>query len=267
MRDHELELIAALVEGRLDDESSARALIDSSAEARKEYEAQKVAFNALRNAGTASMTDSERTALHRDVWSSLRGRTASGAGRRTWHVRLAAVAAGLFVLVGLAAVLTQGGADQGAFEEIAGGLAADGPVGEDETADRDAAGGDDAAGDGAETFEDAAATTTAAASEPASESEALPLTYLEEQAARVRAGEFSTHLRANDETSDEDFAECLAAAGLDGYSAEAILTPPPEMTGGAEVELVAAVPEASEEAEATVAFVDLDTCQLIHIDD
>lgn len=67
MREHEIDLIAALVEGRLEDETEARALITSSPEMRQEYQAQKLAYEALAGAGMVRMTESERSALHRDI--------------------------------------------------------------------------------------------------------------------------------------------------------------------------------------------------------
>ncbi|HSM45432.1 MAG TPA: hypothetical protein VK969_10490, partial [Acidimicrobiia bacterium] len=81
MRDDQIELIAALVEGRLEDESEARALIDSAPEFREEYEGQKTAYEMLTRVGTASLSDGERSALHRDVWTSLRQGTNTSPGR------------------------------------------------------------------------------------------------------------------------------------------------------------------------------------------
>ncbi len=112
MRDHELELIAALAEGRLEDESEARALIASSAEHLAEYEAQKLAFETLRSTPPAAMTDIERAALHRDVWTELRSPVPVGASGNPWYYRWMPVAAGMFVVVGLVAVINQGGQDE-----------------------------------------------------------------------------------------------------------------------------------------------------------
>lgn len=257
MRDHERELIAALVEGRLDDESEARALVASSPELREEYEAQMLAYRALTGAGTASLTEIERSSLRRDVWTAWRQQGAAASTKGSWYVRVAAVAAGLFVVVGLAAVLsTQGGADDDGFAEIAA-----------DTADRDLAGDDDAASDGAETFEDAADTTVAAASEPAAE--ALSLDYLAAEADRVRSGESSSRIQAFDADTDEDLARCLETAGLEGYTVIAVIFPPPEETGSQEEELrlYAAVPDEGQLADVPVAFVEPISCQLIHLDD
>lgn len=109
MRDQELELIAALVEGRLEDETEARALITSSIEAREEYETQKLAHDALQAMGTARLGEDERAALHRDVWTDLRAGAPTPKTRRPWYYRWVPVAAALFLVVGLAAVLSGGG--------------------------------------------------------------------------------------------------------------------------------------------------------------
>src|ERR687892_348665 len=101
MRDQDLELIAALVEGRLDDETEARALIASSAEAREEYEAQKRAYESLAAMGTAHLTETERATLHRDLWTELRGGDTPERTKTPWYVRWSPVAAGLFVVVGI----------------------------------------------------------------------------------------------------------------------------------------------------------------------
>ncbi len=259
MRDRELELIAALVEGRLDDESEARALIEANPELRQEYEAQVLAYGALTAAGSVSLSETERSSLHRDVWTALRHQPASRKGQ--WYVRMAAVAAGLFVVVGLAAVLSsQGGADDDGFAEIAADVAESDPS--DGPADDDAADEADA-----RVFEDSAETTVAAAEEPAAE--ALSATYFAQEAAAVRSGESTSGAQSYDDGSSGEVDSCLEQAGLEGYVAIAVLTPPPEETGDAEGELrlIAAVPEGSLLTEAPVAFVDMASCRLIHIEE
>jgi len=71
MRKNEIELIAALAEGRLEDETAARALVDSSAAHRAEYEAHKTALEALIAIPSAQLSEHESAALHRDVWTEL----------------------------------------------------------------------------------------------------------------------------------------------------------------------------------------------------
>lgn len=105
MRKNELELIAALAEGRLADESEARALIESSARLRKEFEAQRAAIEALRGMEPVSLTEVERAALRRDLWTELR---ASGSEIVPTRRRLAgwpAYVTALALIVGSLAVL------------------------------------------------------------------------------------------------------------------------------------------------------------------
>lgn len=259
MRDHDLELIAALAEGRLDDESEARALIESAPAYRQEYEAQKLALEALSSLGTTAMSEVERSSLHRDLWTEIRSESAvSSLTRSSWYLRVGAVAAGLFVMVGLLAVLSQGGADQGeSFDEIAAELA------EEVTTTAQAADGDAGGADEAQTFEDSAA----AEDDSAPAANALSPGYYAEEADRARAGEFTASLQAYDARSTDDVEACLERAGLDGHRAVAILTPPPEMTDDGDLRLVLSVPEGSELADSPVAFADLESCQLVYLDD
>ncbi|HUG31525.1 MAG TPA: hypothetical protein VMM14_01425 [Acidimicrobiia bacterium] len=263
MRDQELELIAALAEGRLDDETEARALIESAPEYREAYEAQKLALEALSGARTAAMSEVERLSLHRDLWTELRKEPATVARpRNPWSLRLAAVAAGLFVMVGLVAVLSQGTADQGeSFDEIAAELA-DSPTTTAQAADGDASEAEDGA-DEAQTFED----STGTGDDSAATLEDLSPTYYSGEADRVRAGEFTPSLEAYEARSSDGVDECLDQAGLDEHQAVGILTPPPELSDSGDLRLVVAVPEGSELADSPVAFVELESCQLIYLDD
>ena len=259
MRDHERELIAALVEGRLDDESEARALVSSSPELQEEYQAQMLAYRALTEAGTASLSEAERAELHRDTWTALRH--PGGPARGSWYLRMAAVAAGLFVVVGLATVLsTSGGPDAGGFAEIAA-----------DTADRDLAGDDDTASDGAETFEEAGASTTAAASDsPASASDESVAIYRRESDL-IRQGIFTERLHSISE-SEEAYGElrsCIEEAGLDGYRIIATLAEPAgtsEAAAGDTSSLAVAIPDEGQLETAPIAFVDLDICEAVYVD-
>ncbi|HEX6302314.1 MAG TPA: hypothetical protein VF148_17825 [Acidimicrobiia bacterium] len=272
MRDHDLELIAALVEGRLEDETEARALIASSAEAREEYEAHKLAYESLRALGTAHLTEEERAALHRDVWTELRTETTTKGTKTPRYYRWAAVAAGLFVITGLVAVLSGGGQEMAeSFDEIAAELSGDGEAGADTTttaagaaADMDS-GGDDAGGESAptETTEVASeGTTTAAANDESA-------TFYEAEAARVRQGEFTARLQDYEEEAEEESGEveaCLERAGLVDYRPVATLTVPDPGVSDGEESLVVAAPQQTVLAEAPLAFVDLDTCELLYVD-
>lgn len=263
MRDHELELIAALAEGRLDDEAEARALLESAPEYREEYEAQKLALEALSRAGTAAMSEVERASLHRDLWTELRDEPAAvSRSRNPWSLRLGAVAAGLFVMVGLVAVLSQGGADQGeSFDELAADVA-DSPATTAAAADDDARGAGDEA-DEPQTLED----SSGAGDGSAAPADASAAAYYSEVADGVRAGEFTESLESYDARSSQAADECLDRAGLEGHQAVGTLTPPAEMNDGGDLQLVVAVPEGTELADSPVAFVDLESCQLIYIDD
>jgi hypothetical protein len=95
MRERDLDLIVALVEGRLEDEEEARALIESSSKHRLEYEAQKTAYQALSSAGTASLSETERAGIRRDVWSDLRSRPTPVVPANPWYYRWVSVAAGV----------------------------------------------------------------------------------------------------------------------------------------------------------------------------
>ncbi len=261
MRDHEMELIVALVEGHLDDESEARALIEASPELKEEYVAQKLSYEALAGAGSVSLSETERSSLHREVWTNLRHQPPASA-RGPWYVRMAAVAAGLFVVVGLAAVLgTQGGPDDGGFAEIAA-----------DTADRDFAGGDDAASDGAVTFEDAGATTTAAASEPAAPPSEESVAIYRRESELMRQGIFTERLHSLAESDEAygDLRECVEGAGLSGYRIIATLAEPDgtsEATARDTSRLAVVIPDESQLATAPIAFVDLDVCEVVYVDE
>ncbi len=127
MHDHDLDLIAALAEGSLDDETAARARVEACPECRDEYRGQRAVIEYLASAPEVTMTELERAGLHRDLWTELRSEPAASKHSPWWY-RWSYVAAGLFVVVGLAGVLggrfSQG--DQGAavetFSEIGSGL-------------------------------------------------------------------------------------------------------------------------------------------------
>ncbi len=263
MREHELELIAALVEGRLEDETEARALIDSSPELAEEYEAQKLAYEAMRGAGTASLRETERAALHRDLWTELRSGSTLSASKTPWYYRWVPVAAGLLVVVGLVSVLGQGGEDSG--EETVN-LAADSA----ETtmaADDGAAGGDAAPGDGQEsetTGDDDGSPEAAADADTLSEE---TLNVYQREAELLRQGVYGERLRSYDST-DMTIETCVEESGLDGHRILATLSPPLEdATPENERRLAVAYPEDAQLEAAPISFVDLDTCEVVYTDE
>ena len=113
MHDHPLDLIAALADGSLSDEAEARALVESCPECREEYRTQTEVIGWLAATPTAEMTDLEKAALHRDLWTELRSQPGKSPSTPWWQ-RLAYVAAGLFVTVGLVSVLNNGALNGGA---------------------------------------------------------------------------------------------------------------------------------------------------------
>jgi hypothetical protein len=269
MRDHDLELIAALVEGRLEDETVARALIASSVEAREEYEAQKSAYQSLRSMGTAHLTETERAALHREVWTELH-KEAPVKGRSPWYYRWAPVAAGLFVVVGVAAVLSGGGQEVATtFGDIAAELGGDGD--EDAAAPTTtAAGAADLYSDDAAGAEQAPATDTTEAMTDttfAAEETGGSGAFYAAEAARVRDGVFTARLQGYDEASDPNVDRCLEQAGLTNYGPVATYMPADTAQSNLEEPIVVAAPEQSVLAEAPLAFVDLSTCELVYFDE
>ncbi|MGH3649281.1 MAG: hypothetical protein ACRDU9_01120 [Acidimicrobiia bacterium] len=259
MRDHELELIAALVEGRLDDESEARALVASSPEFSNEYEAQKLAYEALTSgAGTVALTDAERSTLHRDVWSALRASPPSRAPS-PWYFRWAPVAAALLVVVGLIAVINQGGSLDGADRFAA-----------DEATETSAAAAEadpaDDAGEGGE------ATTLSESSDTDSLPEEVVAFYAR-RAEQLREGGFAGAEAYSEESAHSRLETCLEDAGLIEYTIVATPTTPTTKGTGDSVDpppgvtsFIAAIPADADLSTAPIAFVDPVDCKLIHVD-
>lgn len=254
MRDRDIDLIGALVEGRLEDESEARALIASSPELQAEYESQKMAREALASVGTAQMREDEKAALHRDLWTELTERPRPS--RAPWYYRWVPITAGLFVVVvGIAIVGNQGGDSN---EERAAA----------ELASVTTAGSADA-------IAGATATTMAAATDAdGGSAEAAPLADLEAVAKRLRLDAVTSTTAALAQEMGEDPADCLAQAGLVGYYV--VRTVDPEFIAeatGAEVgevgarSLIAAIPAGADLKTAPITFVDSQTCTVVEVDD
>ena len=285
MRDHELELIAALVEGRLEDEAEARALIASSPEHAEEYAAQTLAYQTLQEVGIASMSDTERAALHRDVWTALRSRPAARA-KNPWWYRWTPVAAGLLVIAGSVAVLSQnlGGEDAAeTFAESSAALDSGGGADSDMTTagatDGQTRDGDDSAADGG----GVATETTEAMTEEQPESAPVePVALYSSKAAEVRQGNYEdAGARPYDDGDPVDpglqacVTEAIDDAGLDGYELHAILeglqdgeNPRESSTTLTEetAELAVATPETADMSAAPLAFVDLASCVVVYLD-
>lgn len=270
MRDHEIELISALVEGRLDDESEALALIASSVELQAEYEAQKKAREALVAAGPALMQQEERAALHRDLWTALTSDTRPS--RAPWYYRWVPVTAGLFVVLVLG-ILIVGGQGDTSVETAAIGAAAE----------------------SAETTTAAATATTEAASAETTEamSDEQAAAAPDDGAGRV-LDQLDTRLFADTAKTLREggtelalvsppgalptidhLDECLDQAGvhdvdvigtIDSASlAELSGDPVPENATGT---FILAVPAGEDvETASSILFVDSETCQVAYVDE
>lgn len=242
MHEHDLDLMAALADGSLADEAEARALVDVCDVCRAEYRSQMDVLAWVASAPPVEMTELEKAALHRDLWTELR-RDPSRAASIPWWQRWSYVAAGLFVVVGLAGVLNgvMGSGDSGGETQ-------------ESRFDLDASdGGDEAApflaeDSGRDGGAESAATTTAAA----------------EQAASVPFPELADEVRASRETAgtettspDPTVTECLERVGLDDHVVVAEL----------ELDRVyLAVMAEDQEADRSVTFVTADECEIVFVD-
>lgn len=249
MRDRDLDLIAALAEGSLEDETEARALLESSDDARLEYESQKTALAALADTPSAKMTDSEKTTLHRDLWTDLRSNPASKSSRTPWYYRWAPVAASLFVVVGIAAVISQSSSDgtSETFAEIGSSL--------------------DGGSDGASVV-----TNPAGGGESAPAADEASVEFYTKMAADLRSditSEDSAESPSGDLYSANRAISCLQEAGLVGYEVVSSFEEPTKLTDAPSdiVPFLVAVPEGESLSTAPLVFVDIDTCQQIHIEE
>ena len=244
MHKHDLDLIASLADGTIEDATEARDLVASCDECRAEYHSQLEVLEILAAAPPVAMSELEKAALHRDLWTELRTEPSTPAARAPWY-RWAYVAAGLFVVVGLAGALSRlpfgaGDAASDTFVEVSSGL--DGDAGQ---------GGDiplfdapDAASGGEESVE-----TTAAA-----ESLLLPFPELAEEARALRqSGSRSGQLM----TDPVQIDQCLEKSGL----ADHVVVEELELD---QRYLVVMAREGS--ADQTVTFIALESCEIVHRD-
>lgn len=290
MREHELDLIADLVAGRLQDETEALELIASSPELRVEYEAQQKAHDALSAAGPVSLTEQERAALHRDVWTELRAGAAPAATATSpWYLRWAPALGGLFVLIGVVAVINQGGGE-GVITAQDGGSATT-VLTDEATAnvfdlEESADDGDDSAEDDPvpEATEPTASGETADPIVPAAPP---PSPFYSEVADMIRAGEPVVPQSRSINMSPEELTACLEQAGLTGYEVYGVYARPPPTSStsassttqpaatttegepeGALIDAyIAAIPEGADVTTAAIVFVDLPTCEVVHVDE
>lgn len=265
MRKNDVELIAALVEGRLEDEAEARALVASSPAHQAEYESQKLAYETLSNLPTVELTDHERSALRRDVWTELQRQPEAAVSRSPWYLRWAGAAASLFVLVGLVAVLTQlGGQDDAGvetFSEIGSAL-------DDAAAatTAGAGGAEELAGDGGgdstgqSSAADSADPTTAADSgevdPPVTDFEFAAVSDLANTLKSQPAALEELAIPAARSLAIDEVEDCVSQAGLADHEVAAQI----ELGG---LVLAVATPEGGDVAEGPTSFVRLDTCEVV----
>lgn len=269
LRRHEIDLIAGLVEGSLEDESEARALIARSNEALAEYKAQKVGYEALRSVEPVSLTETEKAALHRDLWTALQQAPQRAARKTPWYIRLAPVAAALFVIVGLGAVLTQGvltqlsGNEAATVDTFAG--ASDGRSAE--TTQADSGGTEEAPDTTVAMGEDADDGAADLADEEAAQMAPALATAFAQIADAVRTPSDVSEIvgfqafEASEEL--EGMEQCLERAGLPDYSIFGELEDPSE----GEATYLVAVPSDGEIGPATqVAFIETGSCEIAHVE-
>jgi hypothetical protein len=208
------------------------------------------------------MSDIEKSTLRRDVWTKFKAQPAATKKTAPWYYRWSYAAAGLFLIVGLFAVLNTDGfsGNDAATEELAtsrdGGEAADTTV---------VAGGAEGA-EAPSIAEDGASIADAVSAD-----EIIDL--FAQEASKVRAGQFATAAASgNDEQQSvlDKQAECLLRADLEGYEAigELRLADAKDFGLDPDTAYLIAVPTAQELGEDTpVAFVEAETCALVHTDE
>lgn len=252
MHKHDLDLIAEYAGGSLRDDSTARALVESCDTCAAEFHAQQAVLTELRGVEPARLTQSERAQLHRDLWTDLRSQPASddstGAvpGWRNWVFGAAALMFVAVALVGVMNNISGGDAVSETFSEIGSGLDSGEMRANDNATDGDA-------GASAESSE----TTTAAEESPQILGDEYAATPYLRIAREVRGGGGSDD--SGDFTFERAQLECLEQSELTDY----------ELVGGFEsmTDLLVAVPIGTDLAEAPVAFVDPESCTVVHTED
>jgi len=270
MNRRELELLAALAEGRLEDEREALSLVESSPEHLAEYEAQKAAVQALRSTPAAELTEHERAALRRDVWAALRPTPAPAAPRaRRWAPAAAVVVA----VVGSAVVLNQALVSPPERFAIMSS--------QSDTAYQQT--GTTAVAAALESLAESGPVTETGADEaskrlPESASEDPLVTFLSKRATRLRESDQQDYAAGRDDPSFSDaHAPCVSRAALEvdsdldltGYEAIDLVTEEETLQAGLDSPkaYLIAVPAAMAVGEdPPVAFIELETCVLTHLE-
>lgn len=109
--EHDLDLLAAFVEGSLEDTAPAEALIESCPECAEVVDAHRTVRAAIGATAVEGLTDLERRRMRNSVWDTFSAETAPSTGRSNspWWYRVVPAAAALVVIVGVAANLPSGG--------------------------------------------------------------------------------------------------------------------------------------------------------------
>ncbi len=264
LNEREIELIASLAEGTLEDETEARALIERSREAREEYEAHRLTLQTLSGVTPVSLTEHERAALHRDVWTALRADPAAAPGATPWYYRWVYAAAGLFLVVGLVAVLSQTGGN----DSLDMGATAETMSAGDAAATTQADGGELAPA--AEDGDDAADSAV----EEATEATAMaPEEFFAQTAEQVRSGRFDGSFTRNyTETEREDRASCLgeaiAQADMEDHEivGEARHVESTDEEPSSTPYLLAVPADTVIGPDTPVVFVSIEACEVTHVD-
>lgn len=204
-QNHDLDLIAAFAEGRLDDTAPAEALVAACGECAEIFRSHRTVLQAVRLQAPVAMSDLEQHRLHTSVWETLHpGASSSSAATPAkkaagtpWWYRVVPVAAALVVVVGIGANLLPGG------DTTSGGLETVGDTARGPAEAYRPPGADEAQADAAETTAAAdapAADTTAAASSGtemmASEAELEDAAEEFQQAAVAAPAEVADEARA-----------------------------------------------------------------------
>jgi hypothetical protein len=256
MHRHDLNLIAALADGSLDDETQARARVESCQVCHREYETQVSLLILLNSTEQAAMSEQEKATLHRDLWTALRTEEPTAEPSIPLWYRWSYAAAGLFLVVGLVAVVSQigGGGDDAAIEslaEIGSGL------------------GDEEAGDGA-TAQTFAAARAAEADDAVTNPQEAPAAPADTDLAESLDAAVGADFTALTETlkslrntgqavtidDQETYGPCLGEAGLDTHRVVESYT-----VEGKEYLAVISIDAADDSDEVT--YVDPATCEVL----
>lgn len=118
-RHHDLDLISALAEGRLEDPATAQELVASCEECAEMYRAHLAVREAVTAEIPPQMTNSERVRLHNSLWAEVEPSPATTSARSSspWWYRLMPVAAVLVLAIGVTTVLNSG-EDTGSEEPL-----------------------------------------------------------------------------------------------------------------------------------------------------